>query len=101
MSEIVNPILAHRQEVRDKILKGFESDEIEKAQYIHKYINKVFTNKGKTRYIYETAKNIVRVKGKKETKMKKDSKSNKEVAVAENTTLNRKLALYNVQKGWL
>lgn len=36
MTEILNPILSHRQEVRDKIIKGFEADIIEKAPLIKK-----------------------------------------------------------------
>ena len=37
-----NPILEHRQKVQERILKGFE-DELEKAQYVHKYIRKEIT----------------------------------------------------------
>lgn len=36
MVDILNPILAHRQEVRDKIIKGFEADIIEKAPLMKK-----------------------------------------------------------------
>ena len=46
-----NPILAHRQEVVGRILKGFNADEIEKAQYVNKYIQKQFSKTGKIRYL--------------------------------------------------
>ena len=59
-----NPILEHRQKVQERILKGFE-DELEKAQYVHKYIRKEVTKTGKTRYVYAESKNIERIKGKK------------------------------------
>ena len=60
-----NPIAAHRQEVSDRIHKGFETDELTKAQYVHKYLDKVMTKTGKTRYIYAQAENVKRIKGKK------------------------------------
>ena len=59
-----NLIIAHRQEVSDRILKGF-ADEIEKAQYVHKYLSKEITKTGKTRYVYAQPKNVERIKGKK------------------------------------
>ena len=59
-----NPILEHRQKVQERILKGFE-DELEKAQYVHKYIRKEITKTGKTRYVYAESKNVERIKGKK------------------------------------
>lgn len=74
-----NPILAHRQEVSERILKGFGANEIEKAQYVHKYIQKQFSKTGKIRYLYETTKNLKRIMGEKNVK----KKNNKEVA--ENT----------------
>ena len=57
-----NPILEHRQKVQERILKGFE-DELEKAQYVHKYIRKEITKTGKTRYVYAESKNVERIKG--------------------------------------
>ena len=60
-----NPILAHRQEVIDRIVKGFSTGEIEKAQYVHKYLSKEITKTGKTRYVYAQPKNVERIKGKK------------------------------------
>ena len=59
-----NPILEHRQKVQERILKGFEN-ELEKAQYVHKYIRKEITKTGKTRYVYAESKNVERIKGKK------------------------------------
>ena len=66
MTEIINPILRHRQEVSEKIIKGFETDELEKSQYWqHKYIDKVPTKSGKKRYLYADTKGIRRVWGKR------------------------------------
>ena len=62
---MLSPILEKRRQVTERIIKGFERDELEKAQYVHKYLNKEITKTGKTKYIYAQPKNVERIKGKK------------------------------------
>lgn len=58
-----NPILEHRQMVQERILKGFESDELEKGQF--KYTEIVTTKSGKKRYVYPPdVRGLKKVKGK-------------------------------------
>lgn len=54
-----NPIIAHRQEVIDRIVKGFadDIDEIEKAQYVHKRRLLRYSKNGTWYYDYNDPKN--------------------------------------------